>query len=729
MVGYREWNDALCDWFFRPEFAGQPVYLSCDWTVPDAVAGVHQWPVDDPVDDLLSAVRTRTGSKGPLEPSVREAIAWLRTGSNGSPPWVAVLAATVLAAAGSTHDSAGLVVSERAYYAPLRRLLGLPPGNRPEGFDNDIQMLWTYLERWLDGTLAGSRGQATATSSTRLPHVGWALSQTTLSAGDRARLPSFFRAIRAEPGEQIADSVLVASYLRWVVRHPGRSTRLKSVTRDSPAADLLAKALHHQLLLWDGRTRDERGRTSLPLLLTYYYGDGRLRLATRVADGFEHRTVIATLGTEAGEVELGGVDEFVQVPGGTAEALAGHAVEGQLVSAPGSPAGSRTAFRMRLPVTDVHVLRTNPELGMWAEVSSATFGEEHVVVVRSASAPAAARAMADLGGAAVPLRRAKLPAGWSAYHRFEPTRPAAVPDNLSPLLPSGNELAELTGGLPLDRRTRVWLTGGEPDVVLPEVEDRAAQVLQLDGHALSWPPSGPLVLRGQGLAAGPHQLVVAGRSLRFSLADEGVDQDGRGDVRRTVDRRPVQRQVTACVGADSPSGTEDGGGRATAPLEVPVTVCGASVAVPAGASDPLPPPARRRLIAGTCYYALGDPGQAARLRPVGPAWLSRLDPPVFPRDADLEAALTGVRFTAQWLLHVPARAQPTVTGIHGANPDPDPAPAGQPPAEPVNWDQVASHLDEALPSVADGAWDAYLKDAQLLVVPPAPPAPALGARV
>jgi len=716
VVGYQEWNDAVCDWFFRPELAGQPAYLSCDGSVPAAIAGNHQWPVEDPVEDLLRAVRTRTGSRGPLEPSVREAVAWRKAGSTGNPPWVAVLAATVLAAAGSTHDGAGPVVSERAYYAPLRRLLGLPPGSRPEGFDSDIQMLWGYLGRWLDGTLASSRGRATATSSARLPHVGWALSQTTLSAGDRARLPGFFRAIRAEPGEQIADSVLVASYLRWVVRHPGRSARLKAVTRDSPAADLLAKALHHQLLLWDGRTRDERGRTSLPLLLTYYHGDGRLRLATRVADGFQHRTVIATLGTEAGKVELGGVDEFVLVPGQTAEALAGRAVEGQLVSAPGSPAGSCTAFRMKLPVTDVHVLRTNPELGMWAEVSGATFGEEHVVVVRSASATAAEQAMADLGSAAVPLRRAKLPAGWSAYHRFAPTRPASVPDSLSPLLPSVSELAELTGGLPLDGRSRVWLTGGEPDVVLPEVEDRAAQVLQLDGHTLSWPAAGPLVLRGRALAVGPHQLAVAGRSLQFSLVDSGVDQDGRGDARRTVDRRPVQRQLTVDGGTADPVGAQGSSDRPGAPVSVTVTVCGASVAAPEGSGDLLAPAVRHQLLAGICYYVLGDPGQAVRLRPVGPAWLSRLDPPVFPRDADLEAALTGTPFTAQWLVHVPARERPTVTGIHGVSPDPEPAPTGQRLAEPVEWDRVTSCLDAALPSVADGSWEVYRASAKQVQV-------------
>jgi len=261
VAGYLEWNEALCDWFFTADLAGQPAYLCCDTSVPAAVARARRWSLNDPLVDLLSAVRARVGVPEPLDPWVREAIRWRSAGSVGTPPWVAVLAVTVLAASGGAQSDGGLTVQDRAYYRPLRQLLGLPPGARPPAFDNDVCMLWRFLREWLDETLDGSRGRCTASASKHLPNVGWALSQTLLGAAERARLPEFFRAIDAQPAEDVAPGVLLACYLQWAARAAGQAARLAGSDRHSPAASLLGAVLHQSLLTWDGRFRDEQGRT------------------------------------------------------------------------------------------------------------------------------------------------------------------------------------------------------------------------------------------------------------------------------------------------------------------------------------------------------------------------------------------------------------------------------------------------------------------------------------
>jgi hypothetical protein len=720
MATYMQWNDALCDWFFRPDLADQDVYLSCDSSVPATVAQAQGWLLADPLEDMLSAVRARTGAREPLDPWVREAVAWRRAGSDGNPPWVAVLAVTVLAAAGGGHTEGVPVLHERAYYRPLRRLLGLPEGSRPHGFDNDVRMLWKYLREWLEDDLSGARGRCTASPTEHLPNVGWALSQTLLGSAERAQLPEFFQAIGARPAEEIPADVLLACYLRWAVRHHGHRDRLATLDRGSPAAGMLAGVLHQSLLTWDGCSRDERGRATLPLLLAYDHSRAVLRLVSRVPVGLDHRSLVI----EGQTVLLGAPQEYLLLPSDPAKTLAGHTISGRLVVDGPAGCAEGTALQMKLPAVDVHVLAFNVELGMSVEVGATSFGQEHVVIVRESVAPAAEKAIADLGGDVVRLTRLRVPSGWCAYRLFEPARLAEVPGNLTPLLPGVAELAHLGGGLPIDLRSRIWLTGAPPDVVLPDLEDLREQAVRLNGEDLPWPTTGRLRLYEHGLVAGAHELSVAGRVLRFTLVDEAVDQDGRGDVRLTVDRRPIRHSFTPSLAA--PTGADTSGGADSRVVQVQIAVCGACVTA-AGEDDRLlAPPPRRQIRVGGCYYVLGVPGQAARLHPVVPAWLSRLNPPLYSRDTDLESALSGLSFPARWLLHIPVCGQHRVTRLDHVTADPG-ANIGKPPdAGPAVWQRVAEHLDLVqAPAAEQASWQAWLDRARQLATPdtslPPPP--------
>lgn len=720
MTGYVGWNEALCDWFFRPDLAGQPAYLCCDASVPAAVAQWQGWSLIDPLADLLSAVRPRVGAPEPLDPWVQEAIRWRKAGSIGTPPWVAVLAVTVLAACVGDESDGDLTVHDGAYYRPLRQLLGMPAGARPSAFDNDVQMLWTFLREWLEDHLHGARGRPTASASRRLPNVGWALSQTLLSAAERTRLPEFFRAIGAGPGEDVAPWVLLACYVRWAPRHGGQAARIAAGDRESPVAALVAGVLHQSLLAWDGRySRDERGRTTLPLLLAYHSGRGLLRLVTRTPAGMSGWT----LTLDDGEVRLGVPQELVLLAGDAAAALAGRSVIGRL--GPEEAAGHDVPvdLQMRLSRQDVHVLVSNVELAMWVEAGTASFGRQHVVIARDHLARAVETAMTDLGGShTVRLTRIRLPAGWLAYQKFEPTCLAELPENLTALLPSGVQLAHLSGGLPIDVRSRVWLTSGPPDVVLPDIAGTPVGTLRLDHLVLPWPADGRLRLHEHALAAGTHELAVAGRNLGFALVDEAVDQNGRGDVRLTVDRRPVKHTFNSSLAATAGLS----GPAASTPVPIEVTVCGASVSAASRDDRLLAPPVRPQIQLGGRYYALGTPGQAARLHPVAPAWLGQLRPPLYPRDADLQTALAEVGFRPHWLLHVPAQGPRTVMSLQGLDHATHPAQGGPPHSGAGDWRRVVRDLDLAeVPADQQPAWQAWLDQDN---APAAPPASMAGRR-
>lgn len=137
-------------------------------------------------------------------------------------------------------------------------------------------------------------------------------------------------------------------------------------------------------------------------------------------------------------------------------------------------------------------------------------------------------------------------------------------------------------------------------------------------------------------------------------------------------------------------------------------------------------PTRQQVRAGGCYYALGARGQAARLHPVAPAWLGRLDPPLHGRDVDLESALCGVGFRSSWLLHVPARGKPNVTGLDRVVAHASPATGELPDAGPDAWRTAARHLELAVaPAAEAAAWQAWLEAAGPLSPPGGvPPQPA-----
>jgi len=130
----------------------------------------------------------------PLRWWVEAGFGWRKAGHPGEPPFVAMLAITVLAATLSDE-----VANIRSYYRTLRSLLRLAPGvDAPKEFDSDVQQLWIWLREWLVGDHRGALGLPTAYPAAGWSNVGWAMSQTVLSPLDRAKLPVFFNGDRRD---------------------------------------------------------------------------------------------------------------------------------------------------------------------------------------------------------------------------------------------------------------------------------------------------------------------------------------------------------------------------------------------------------------------------------------------------------------------------------------------------------------------------------------------------
>src|SRR6266508_1958713 len=168
-VDVRAWNRALTSSFFRPEMANRPVYLCIDRSLLARVAAGNGLQTSEPVESLTDAVRRHVHGEPPLRWWVEAGFGWRKAGHPGEPPFVAMLAVTVLAATFSDE-----VANIRSYYRTLRSLLGLAPGvEAPKEFDSDVQQLWIWLREWLVGYQRGALGRPTAYRAAGWSNVGW----------------------------------------------------------------------------------------------------------------------------------------------------------------------------------------------------------------------------------------------------------------------------------------------------------------------------------------------------------------------------------------------------------------------------------------------------------------------------------------------------------------------------------------------------------------------------
>jgi len=643
----RAWSEALRSWFFRPDLAGRSAYLAVDEETLTAIAREQCFDVLDATQSLCRVVRYRVSPRSPLGWWVSEAIRWRAAGSESGPPFLSVLALTVLAA--TIDDGA----NDRRYYRRMNKLLGLPGDTMPRDFYSDIQQLWTYLNEWLTETCQGQLGTATATNVGGQANVGWAQSQTLLRPSDRVRLPLFFTALGAHPGQLVKGDLLVRRLRSWSAGERTFSQRLAAVLKDPSLSELLAAALHSELAHWDGTLRDEAGRVALKLLLAFHERSGQLQAAVQVPEqlaGTEWQSgpdTRVSLGA-AGELQL------VNVPV-TADLMDGlprrTEFSGPDISGPGHRVRNHpSTITLVMPRRDVHLLCPDDRLARWVDVPSALLQRPHLVLVRSELAAAAVAVIAELGDAARPFRRIRCPSGWAAF-RFAPTRLAVIDGPLAALSPRGTELSALEGGLPISQRTRIYLTDGAPDLVLDLREQSG--LVTVDGAEASPDTVGRVRLADLGLSAGRHSVNVGGVRYQVTLVDEFA-------------RGPRDAGFSFAFNV-----RESPGGTATIPVGVSaaarhgpsdVMVSGAAIAASPAAMTraPLPRPARVRV--GGRHFVLGRPGQVVMANVQPPQWLRSLPVRLAPHLADVAPALRGLPFAPEWLLRV-AQSGNTVSAL------------------------------------------------------------------
>lgn len=250
MTAYLQWNDGLARHFFRPELAGQPVWLYVtDHLVEELASQVG----GGGVSGFVEAVRVGPpdSTAGSLCQRALQAYEGWRNRGLGYPPYIGYLSLFVLAA-GLEGDFA-----RHAYYPRLRALLGEGGEGALPSFARMLE-LWDDLERWSVQDRNGELGLFEARIVGGHIHVGLPIAQTILSEDERQALPRMFADAGLDPTSPPPDDEL-ARTLRaqgGTVLRP-RTRELVRTRRDPESYAVLLDTVAEELAGWDGSYHDE----------------------------------------------------------------------------------------------------------------------------------------------------------------------------------------------------------------------------------------------------------------------------------------------------------------------------------------------------------------------------------------------------------------------------------------------------------------------------------------
>ncbi|WP_141925630.1 hypothetical protein [Haloactinospora alba] len=516
---YEDWNALLTTHFFNETAAHTPVYLFVDDDLLREISppGMIDASAHDPVADFETAVRTVIYGNDPFGLIFERTLGWRDKGRPGHPPFVGVLAATVLAASRMT-SAPGVGRGNHSFYRPLRRILKLPGTGIPEGYDVVIRRLWEELETWLNDH-GGRYGSPTAHTHSTLTYVGWALSQSVLSRDDHDRIVDFLHE-QGPASRKLDTESLIGEFEVWAYRHhitqrlrralTDKSTRLlvgEVIQRElessgrSPSRDSTAASSSH-----NRRPPGAFSQNPAPLRLTWPddgMPDGVAIQLDSVGEDIKRQLIedgVADPHT-TGWVELFSQDEIT--PGKTFTI----SVAGNILTLPGR---------------DCYVLEADELLGVWREVPYAEVGIEHRVLVREELAQQAKSVMSECGSQRHRSpRRVPVPEGWVGFSEYIPKQAEdTVMDSLGALAPPRHHGARLVGGLPLTPHSNEYLPGGVPDLVVPVSPCSGNVGLTLQGRPLNVAEArsgGRVILSEHIESVGSHTIEAGPRSLTINV--------------------------------------------------------------------------------------------------------------------------------------------------------------------------------------------------------------------
>lgn len=598
-----QWNLAIFEWFFGDHVEGRPVFLSVDEAALTAIAESNGWAVEAPVRSLQQSLRVYLELTRPFDQWAQVADRWHRERAPGPPPFLHILALTVLPFTELRDASA-----PGGYYKPLFEILGIKDTSaRREDYRWHVPALWKHLGAWLEAH-NGRYGRPTARAGSHATeYLGYSRSQAVVRGADRSAFIDFFEQVGYKPGEQVSRDILIARFERWAAPS-SVSERIRQALIDPYSRDTVAETLLHDLATWNGEARDDDFRSVLRVVPRLNATRRTLTTVLLVPEGFE--------GLQDGETEY---------------AAAGEARVFLNTTIPLEANSRRETFvvagrRLQLRHSKVHAFEEDPILGGYTAVDRMTQGRSAWLAVAS-SAQSSLRFLEGQGQ--VPQSWPSLP-GWSIFRdvRLVWDGNASLPEDLQRIAPPLGLRAELRGGLPLGNGR--YCPGGAPDLLVPACPVELE--IRLDGSLLATcSPDEPLTLRlaERAVHNGRCEVSVGDQSLRFEIDSAVNDAD-------------ESRYIVSVLMPDPPTliktcRASEAGVDATDRI-----VCGAQLSPhPVGGVDSL-----SWQPANDGWVVFGEQGDV-KVLPPDPPWMARIGQSTC--HMSLDDLTSGVIFRVEWV--------------------------------------------------------------------------------
>ncbi|QQE78382.1 hypothetical protein [Alicyclobacillus sp. SO9] len=220
-ITYNKWNDALFDYFFATA-SHKIIYLYTNERTIIQIGQKLGLPEDECLPSFTYCVRSYVNDIAQLfRLTHHRGMKWYRQGAVGHPPFLAVLALTVLAATKMESDAEEHIGGGN-YYHRLRELLETADrSGMPLGF-KDCMQLWDILLAWQKGN-DGQYGFTFSFTFSSIPYCGYPRSQCLIRDTERGLLNEFFIWAQYESDSELEHDSVKANLEEYL---SARSCRL-----------------------------------------------------------------------------------------------------------------------------------------------------------------------------------------------------------------------------------------------------------------------------------------------------------------------------------------------------------------------------------------------------------------------------------------------------------------------------------------------------------------------
>lgn len=248
-VDYNLWNNTLCNYFFNEKNKNRTMYLYVNDDLIESLGKELQLSKEESIDDFCKSVISyaRNDTSRLFEIAYIYGNRWFKQGAVGLPPFIGVLAVTVLAATKMNTDLEEGIHGNN-YYRRLRNLIQLDGHGKPRAFEK-CNELWEILSEWQKNQ-KGKYGYLNIFKF-GTEYIGYPRSQCLISDNERELLYDFFYWAGLKPSESITTKQLGEQLDMYLYNKNNRLSRF-FFSNELKSRESIINLVLFELEKWEG---------------------------------------------------------------------------------------------------------------------------------------------------------------------------------------------------------------------------------------------------------------------------------------------------------------------------------------------------------------------------------------------------------------------------------------------------------------------------------------------